>query len=207
MKILKHKLNKKGFTILELLVVVAIIGLLAGVVMYAVNDARKKARDAKRLSDIKQIQNALELYYDDYGYYPPRNSAVTSIENNCNVDSKVFDGNDSWCLLMEDLLPYLSSIIEDPSGRKNLSNPFYYFYDSNNGDGYKTYGIMIGLESRSNFDLATNDGGYFPLQGYEGTGRFYEVGQQPKYCTEKYLTPPGTLWLGVGVDTVCRGGN
>jgi len=65
----KYK-NPKGFTLIELLVVVAIIGLLASVILASLNSARTKARDAKRLSEVKQIQTALEFYYDKYGSYP-----------------------------------------------------------------------------------------------------------------------------------------
>ncbi len=60
---LKQK-NQKGFTLIELLVVIAIIGLLASVVLLALNSARQKSRDAKRLADVRQIASALELYYD-----------------------------------------------------------------------------------------------------------------------------------------------
>ncbi|PIS13297.1 MAG: prepilin-type cleavage/methylation domain-containing protein, partial [Candidatus Tagabacteria bacterium CG09_land_8_20_14_0_10_41_14] len=56
--------NKKGFTLIELLVVIAIIGILSSVVLASLNSARKKARDARRVADIKQIQLALEMYFD-----------------------------------------------------------------------------------------------------------------------------------------------
>ena len=62
--------NKKGFTLVELLVVVAIIGLLSTLAVVALGNARQKARDAKRVSDIKQVQTALELYFSDVGSYP-----------------------------------------------------------------------------------------------------------------------------------------
>jgi len=63
-------LNKKGFTLIELLVVIAIIGLLSTLAVVALNNARLKARDAKRIADIKQIQTALELYYTEISSYP-----------------------------------------------------------------------------------------------------------------------------------------
>ncbi|MDO8499378.1 MAG: prepilin-type N-terminal cleavage/methylation domain-containing protein [bacterium] len=63
-------MNKKGFTLIELLVVIAIIGLLSTLAVVALGSARTKARDARRLSDLKQLQTALELYYTDVNAYP-----------------------------------------------------------------------------------------------------------------------------------------
>lgn len=62
--------NNSGFTLIELLVVIAIIGLLASVVLLALNGARAKSRDAKRIADVRQIASALELYFNDYNSYP-----------------------------------------------------------------------------------------------------------------------------------------
>lgn len=71
-QITKPTKSGAGFTLIELLVVIAIIGLLASVVLVSLNGARLKARDAKRVSDLKQLSTALELYYDDNnGIYPP----------------------------------------------------------------------------------------------------------------------------------------
>lgn len=64
------KNNKQGFTLIELLVVIAIIGLLSTLSILALNQARARARDAKRVADVKQIQTALEMYYNDVGDYP-----------------------------------------------------------------------------------------------------------------------------------------
>jgi len=64
------KKGNKGFTLIELLVVIAIIAILSTVVMAGLNSARAKGRDAKRLSDIKQVQSALELYQDSCEGYP-----------------------------------------------------------------------------------------------------------------------------------------
>ena len=62
--------NKKGFTLIELLVVIAIIGLLGTLSIIALNNARAKSRDAKRIADVKQMQTALELYFNDNQAYP-----------------------------------------------------------------------------------------------------------------------------------------
>lgn len=65
-----NKAKNKGFTLIELLVVIAIIGILSSVVLASLNSARQKSRDAKRISDIKQLQLALEFSYDANGEYP-----------------------------------------------------------------------------------------------------------------------------------------
>lgn len=61
--------SKRGFTLIELLVVIAIIGILSSVVLASLNDARQKSRDAKRVADVKQLQLALELFFDSNGSY------------------------------------------------------------------------------------------------------------------------------------------
>lgn len=67
-----HKTNQDnhGFTLIELLVVISIIGLLSSVVLASLSSARTKARDTRRTADIRQVQTALELYYDSNGSYP-----------------------------------------------------------------------------------------------------------------------------------------
>ena len=62
--------KKKGFTLIELLVVIAIIGILATLAVVALQQARKNARDAKRIADVRQMQTALELFFNDNQYYP-----------------------------------------------------------------------------------------------------------------------------------------
>jgi prepilin-type N-terminal cleavage/methylation domain-containing protein len=68
--------NKKGFTLIELLVVIGIIAVLTSIAVVALGSARKKARDAKRVSDVKAVQNALELYYQESNGYPTESPAV-----------------------------------------------------------------------------------------------------------------------------------
>jgi prepilin-type N-terminal cleavage/methylation domain-containing protein len=68
---MKMKLKASvGFTLVELLVVISIIGLLSSVILSSLNSARKKARDAVRQAGIKQLGIALEVYYQTHEAYP-----------------------------------------------------------------------------------------------------------------------------------------
>ncbi len=62
--------QKRGFTLIELLVVIAIIGILATLAVVALQQARQNARDSKRMADMKQVQTALELFFNENGRYP-----------------------------------------------------------------------------------------------------------------------------------------
>jgi len=68
--------RNKGFTLIELLVVIAIIGILSSVVLASLNSARQKSRDARRIGDVKQLQLALEMYYDSNNGYPTSTAAL-----------------------------------------------------------------------------------------------------------------------------------
>lgn len=92
--------NKKGFTLIELLVVVAIIGLLSAVVLVSLGSARKASNDAKRKADLKQIANAMEMYYDLYNVYPTiaAGDTCSTTVSGCTGTSfaTVFAGLTTW---------------------------------------------------------------------------------------------------------------
>ena len=68
---LRKSNNRGGFTLIEILIVIAILGLLASIVLVGLGGARAKARDARRIADLRGVQNALEVYYSARGQYPP----------------------------------------------------------------------------------------------------------------------------------------
>ncbi len=66
----KNNKNFSSFTLVEMLVVVAVVGILASALLVSLGGSRAKARDARRISDLREVQNALELYYDRNESYP-----------------------------------------------------------------------------------------------------------------------------------------
>lgn len=74
----------RGFTLVELMVVIAIIGLLTSIVSLGLMSAKQKSRDSKRIADLKTIQLALSLYYNDNLMYP-KNIYCTSTASGCGT--------------------------------------------------------------------------------------------------------------------------
>lgn len=68
---------KRGFTIIELLVVMAIIAMLASVILVVLSGVQAKSRDTRRLEDVREIEKALSLYYIDGNRYPLAATPVT----------------------------------------------------------------------------------------------------------------------------------
>ena len=64
--------NQRGFTLIEILIVVSIIGVLSSLTLLGLGSFRASGRDVKRVTDLRQITNALELYYAKVGEYPAK---------------------------------------------------------------------------------------------------------------------------------------
>lgn len=139
------KIKQKGFTLIELLVVIAIIGLLSSIVLASLNSARAKARDARRIADLKQVSTALEMYYSQNNAYPA-----------CRAFSPwngTFWGNPSpnpSCLYSALVPTYIPSLPADPVNKEagtgnylgdNAPTDQGYVYDSN-GTNY-TLGMNL----------------------------------------------------------------
>ena len=113
--------TRKGFTLIELLVVIAIIGLLSTLAVVALNSARQKARDSKRVSDMKQLQTALEIYFNDKGAYPPE-AGDGEIGNPTNGSGCLGSGDTGWEADTSCTAPiYMGLTPRDPSN--TVSNP------------------------------------------------------------------------------------
>ena len=110
-------MRKKGFTLIELLVVIAIIGLLSTLAVVALNSAREKARDAKRVADIKQVQTALELYFNDKSSYPTGTTLALgngSAINDCTTECDTISATNGIAATAAGTV-YMGLIPRDPS--------------------------------------------------------------------------------------------
>ncbi len=116
----------KGFTLVELLVVISIISLLSSIVLTSVNSARAKARDARKMADFRAISTALQLFFDKTGGMP----------GNYNPCCGVAEGSGFYEQSMQELVDagFLPSIPRSPGGEK------YSWY--NYGGGNNTGGLM-----------------------------------------------------------------
>lgn len=114
----------KGFTLIELLVVIAIIGVMASLAIVNLNQSRKKSRDARRMADIKEIDNAIQLYIAKNIHAPYLNDTCPPSNPGPSCSASVPQKN--WNLLYEDLAPFIKKLPEDPCGEKcGSGNPFY----------------------------------------------------------------------------------
>ena len=172
---------QRGFTLIELLVVISIIGLLSSIVLTSVNSARKKARDARRIADVKQIQTALEFYYDKYGYYPGSGECSASTPNRNWSNSVQCLSSGRWLRdSASNLAEFLPSDPIDPINQNNWSRGAYYYYSRNYGDDKQWYMIVYALENYPNPLIENQDGVRAPNGQYfhygSGTDGIITVG-------------------------------
>lgn len=111
------KQNRKGFTLIELLVVIAIIGLLSTLAIVALGNAQTRARDAKRLADVKQIQTALALYFNESTkvYFPFEVNTGAGEILGAAAAAKL-NSDDTFTTAVDASTPtYLATVPSDPS--------------------------------------------------------------------------------------------
>jgi len=149
--------NKIGFTLIELMVVISVIGLIAGMTMVSMRDARAKARDARRKQDLAAIVSAMELYNLDNEHYQVHNSGYnSSTGNGCgcgwfNYEGGVYGRSIARALLEDG--KKIGAIVVDPSRATTCSPSSGYCYMLYMcGSGFFAYAK---LEKPSTEDLAT----------------------------------------------------
>ena len=113
--------NEKGFTLIEMLVVIIIIATLMGIVLTGTLGFQSSARDTRRIGDLRKAQNFLELYFNMCGHYPGT--------ADCSV--KPVGGQIAWDTLKGVMVPKVTSHFpNEVSGKK------YYYGVSSDGLSY-----------------------------------------------------------------------
>lgn len=146
--------NKQhAFTLLELLIVMVILALLAGLGLMAFGTIQMKSRDSRRKQDLANISKVLETYYNDYGEYPA--SADGQIAG-CGIGGAE---NCSWGSAWTDDRGtlYMSALPQDPAGNQNY---FYHRVDDN------SYYLFARLENELDNDAAKNGSNPSYYAGY-----------------------------------------
>jgi prepilin-type N-terminal cleavage/methylation domain-containing protein len=130
----------RGFTLIEMLVVIAIIAILSGIIIANLSGAKGKARDAKRVSDLGNIQMALELYFDRCNQYPqPTSGNGSAIGNGGTGQCAKKNTNTNTEYVMTD---FIASI---PKPTPEVAGHTFYEYGTNGT--YTDYVIHSSLES------------------------------------------------------------
>ena len=121
------KKRNQGFTIVELLIVIVVIGILALLVITTYSGIQAKARNAKRSSDVKSLQTQIEAFFSQNGYYPSlgdlngsawRTTNMKSLDSNALVDPSENSGclGTNNCLVSSAQAKAYSYAVTDSSG-------------------------------------------------------------------------------------------
>ncbi|USN88076.1 MAG: type II secretion system protein [Candidatus Nomurabacteria bacterium] len=135
-----YKKNTKAFTLIELLVVIAIIGLLSAILFAAFDDARKQARDKTRLSELKELQLAIQLYKAQNDRYPEQGcgtpgTSFAGPSGGTDSGDKVACGPSVKYIL--GLTPdFTATLPTDPKSENEPNKGFYYMTNAA-GTAYK----------------------------------------------------------------------
>lgn len=186
-----NKVASKGFTLVELLIVIVVIAILAAVTIVAYNGAQGRARDSARYSDVKNILDALELYHSQNGVFPANSPTMSTNPGGCAIGgsySYSYASDGTW------IKPLVSGKYIDsaPIPPVNDCSHYYrYYHSTSSTENGCTYGV-----------------GFYVLQvqGAEGTiipSQALPLGSAgPSGCTSwpAALTTTKTTWTFVGYD-------
>lgn len=147
--------SSSGFTLMELLVVMAILGVLIVAGLSSFTSSQKKSRDIKRKSDLRQISLSMETYYNDFGAYPLADSSTHQIKGCGTAGITACEWGSPWKKTPASgaATVYMIALPSDP-----LSSHSYY-YDSD-GTYFKLY---ASLENDQDEGAGVKQSGYGSL--------------------------------------------
>lgn len=172
---MKIKNNNKGFTLIEMLIVIAIIAILSAIVLVGVNGFQASARDTTRIGDLKNIQNYLELYYNKCGYYPGTIDPTTG-------DCVAGDPPASWT----DFVTQMNAGGISDQFPSDPGAPTRQFCYGVSADG-NSYALGAVLEQGNS--ALTNNNGTLP------TGVTFSLNGGTPACTVSGQTPTGNTYI------------
>lgn len=105
-----YKYSRQGFTLIELIIVLAIFGLIANLTIVALNNAKRESRDAKRMTNISQLRSALHLYHTENLFYPDDGGSPLALGADDNL---ILDSN-GWIDVSPTTPIYMYSVPRDP---------------------------------------------------------------------------------------------
>jgi len=155
-------MKKAGFTIIELMIVITIIGILSAISVVALNQIRKDSRDSKKITDLERIQTALEFYFMDNHNYPD-----IHIENGEDLYNHILGLNNYSALCGEgfknscdNLEKVYMGIIPVPLSIPSYSGFYYQKINNIEEPSYKIFfHLEVGFEDlESGFYTATPNG-------------------------------------------------
>ena len=165
---------RRGFTLVELIVVISILAVLAGVVVPKVQTHIKKARDARRLADVRAIQEAITNYYSDKGVYPAANK--NSSFGGWDVSH---DGNFINALVD---YGYLTELPQDPINDDTYHYRYYVYPAASYGCKGTTPFYVLGVTKFESSGFAAEHPGFFKCSGRDWSREFdFVVGDGATY--------------------------
>lgn len=150
---------RRGFTLIELLVVISIIAILLSIATVSYTNSQEKGRDNRRKSDLKAVQQALELYFQQNGKYPATGTGGNAGKIRCNTgvtpptngDNDTIDWATSFACDPDGTagsqtdITYMNPLPKDP---RTTSTQYYY-----NSPTTSTYILSAVIENTSDPDL------------------------------------------------------
>src|SRR5262245_16704427 len=159
-----HTHSRRGFTLIELVVVISILAILSGVLVPRVTNHLKAARDARRLADIKTVHSAIEQYYMDKGSYPTANA--NSSYGGWDVSS---DGD--FIRVLRDQ-GYLDEDAADPINDATFHYRYYVYAKSSYGCVGNQSFYVLGIRSFESPEFAAKNKGFFECSGRNWNSEF-----------------------------------
>ena len=167
MLLMKVSQSRKGFTLIELVIVVSILAILAGVMVPRLAGRAAKARDARRLADIRAISTAITAFYADTGGYPDFQENETT--GGWDVS---FDGN-----FINELVNrgYLTEAPKDPINDEKYHYRYYRYDQGSYSCEGNTPFYVIGIKRFETNEFTMANRGFFRCRGRDWATEFAYV--------------------------------